>query len=162
MSETEADNDTPQVALIKNQIKQALTDVTSAGTFACFSPGSGFTNPGLSVNGLGPVGLPLSDRDAAAIKGVCHQSAFGKGPETVVDTSVRRTWELDANQFMIRNPEWEGLLQNTVKSVVRSLDCACGPDNVVAIPYKLLLYEEGAFFSPTRTRKRQSACLGHW
>lgn len=37
-------------------------------------------------------------RDAEAIKSRANQAPFGMGERTVVDKSVRDTWELDASQ----------------------------------------------------------------
>lgn len=55
-------------------------------------------NPVLSIAKLGTVGLPLSARDAAAIKAEAQQAPFGKGEHTVVDKTVRDTWQLDASE----------------------------------------------------------------
>lgn len=53
-------------------------------------------NPVLKLSDLGVVGLPLSLRDAEAIKSHAVQAPFGMGEETVVDKTVRDTWEMDA------------------------------------------------------------------
>lgn len=52
----------------------------------------------LNIAKLGTVGLPLSVRDAAAIKAEAQQAPFGKGEHTVVDKTVRDTWQLDATE----------------------------------------------------------------
>ncbi len=54
-------------------------------------------NPGLQLAGLGPIGLPLNAREAEVIKSRAKQAPFGMGERTVVDTSVRDTWEMDAS-----------------------------------------------------------------
>lgn len=53
-------------------------------------------NPALKLSDLGIVGLPLSTRDAEAIKSRSIQAPFGMGERTVVDKTVRDTWEMDA------------------------------------------------------------------
>lgn len=55
-------------------------------------------NPGLHLSDLGSVGLPLSLSDAEAVKSRCAQAPFGKGERTVVDKTVRDTWEMDASK----------------------------------------------------------------
>ncbi|KAM5535851.1 hypothetical protein V8D89_010469 [Ganoderma adspersum] len=55
-------------------------------------------NPILDIEGLGIVGLPLSSRDAAAIKARAEQAPFGMADQTVVDKAVRDTWEIDGHK----------------------------------------------------------------
>ena len=54
-------------------------------------------NPVLRLQNVGSVGLPLSDRDADIIKAHAIQAPFGKGERTLVDKSVRDTWEMDGS-----------------------------------------------------------------
>ena len=42
--------------------------------------------PGLEVDGLGTVGLPLSKAQARALIRRCRQAPYGKGTQTLVDT----------------------------------------------------------------------------
>ena len=58
-------------------------------------------NPGLSINGIGPVGLPLSERDALDIIKVSR-----KASKTRSKQSDQTVWDLDSDQFDIRNPGW--------------------------------------------------------
>lgn len=119
------------------------------GSFAT----SGFLpaiNPGLSIDGLGKVGLPLSDRDAVELCRICHQAPFGKGSETFVDTSVRKTWELNAKQVTFRNPLWRQIEDQAVAKATEGLGIIDGQATIRADLYKLLLYEPGAFFETHR------------
>ena len=63
-------------------------------------------NPGLHIEKLGTIGLPLGTRDANAIISICEQAPFGQGERTVVDTEVRDTWQLDGSQvWSVERPE---------------------------------------------------------
>lgn len=55
-------------------------------------------NPVLSIDGLGTLGLPLSTREADTIKTFAKKAPFGKADKTIVDKSVRDTWEIDASK----------------------------------------------------------------
>lgn len=55
-------------------------------------------NPGLEVEGVGQIELPLSHDSAPALIEVCNQAPFGKGSSTLVDKQVRDTWEVDASK----------------------------------------------------------------
>lgn len=87
----------------KGELEKILQgDVAKAfkGSYSFHRSHPNAPNPGLFLlpNDIGGVGLPLSKRDAEAVKSGCRQAPFGKGERTVVDTTVRDTWEMDANQ----------------------------------------------------------------
>jgi hypothetical protein len=54
-----------------------------------------WTNPCLNIAGLGFIGLPLSDRDAAAIKASEWASHNGD------------IWSINASHISFENPEWD-------------------------------------------------------
>ena len=127
-------------------IVKTLNSVTRPGSFA---NGGTFLLPlpGLKIpSGVeGFVGLPASDAQAKAIITVCSQAPYGRGEETIVDTSVRNTWQLDPAYFTIMNPEWNTGIKNLTDVVKREL--GCDPSlNVRCELYKFLLYEQGSFF----------------
>ena len=59
--------------------------------------------PGLEVEGVGSVGLPLTGVHAEAIKACCEPAPYGKGEETRLDRTVRDTWQLDASKVTFGN-----------------------------------------------------------
>jgi hypothetical protein len=129
-------------------IHHCLSDVQTDGSFAVFSPLDNAPNPGIYLKNGGVVGLPLSERDALAIVAASHEAPFGKGEQTIIDTSVRKTWELSPDDFELRNPAWMSFIRSTVTAVGVGLGIgACGR-GVSAQLYKMLLYDEGALFKP--------------
>lgn len=124
--------------------------VIDSGRFATSGPLSNANNPGLFVKGIGKVGLPLSERDAADITRASHEAPFGKGGETFVDPTVRKTWELNPNQFELRNPTWPSTLHEVIGKVAQELGIIDGASSIRAELHKLLLYEPGAFFDKHR------------
>lgn len=132
---------------LKLDLETYLSDLEATGSFALFKPAHDAPNPGLSIKGAGIIGLPLSDRDAEAFIEASHQAPFGKGSQTIVDNSVRRTWELSADEFEIKNPAWNIFLNTILAHVEAGLGVAVGK-GVAAQLYKLLLYDEGAMFKP--------------
>eukprot|EP00439_Symbiodinium_sp_Y106_P052165 s2327_g6.t6 len=85
---------------------------------------------------MGVLSLP---RDVAELKALCKQAPFGRGSETVVDRTIRRTMETQDVDVL-----WPDL--KPVLSKVRAKLC---PDvDLVAKLYKVLLYEPGDFFQP--------------
>jgi hypothetical protein len=102
-------------------------------------------NPCLNIDGLGPVGLPLSPRDAKALIECSTQAPFGHGERTVVDTEVRDTWEIEPTRIKFDNPAWTRFLQTSVVNKVwQALGVAPSTTSPRCELYKLLLYETGS------------------
>ena len=55
-------------------------------------------DPGLEVEGLGRVPVPLKRGIAKALIVTCRVAPYGKGTETLIDTRVRKTFELDVRE----------------------------------------------------------------
>jgi hypothetical protein len=130
-----------------DELDKAVLKIDRPGTF-CVSGSAPTVLPGLEVEGLGPVGLPLTDGQAQELKGLCEQAPYGKGEETVVDTSVRRVWRLPPERFALKGPDWPAFLQETVRKVREELGLE--GQKLEGHLYDLLLYEPGSFFLPHR------------
>ncbi|KAI9372949.1 hypothetical protein BJX61DRAFT_542237 [Aspergillus egyptiacus] len=85
----------------------------------------------------------------------CHSP-----PTSCVDESVRKTWELDAEQFTIRNPKWQSQIHDFLKQVILDLGLSANPEEVQAELYKLLVYDEGAFFLPHQDSEKAPGMFG--
>lgn len=124
---------------LREQLQACLDGTQRVGKFFLCTSFPEHVSPGLSIKNTGAVGLPLSHRDAQAIAEVCRKSPFGKKDKTVIDESVRKTWELDATEFECRNPKWTPYLDRLAQKAMQDLGVE---GDVMAQPYKLLLYEE--------------------
>jgi len=134
---------------LKEGLSDALDSIQSSGKFAAFEQLGSFVDPEIFVPGIGCIRLPLQEQTARSLIQTCHQAPFGKGDQTIIDISVRNTWELDANQFELRNPAWTKYIKQITRSALKEL----GFDEedmfgIRAELYKLLLYEKGAMFKP--------------
>ncbi len=144
-----SEGDEPLTRQIKSQLRNCLSKVHSLGSFASFGTCSDAVNPGIFVHGKGRIGLPLSDRDAQAISDISHAAPFGRGSETVVDSAIRNTLELNADQFELQNPKWKETVEGIVIKVAKELGMP-RKSTIGALPYKMLLYGKGAMFKPHR------------
>ena len=143
----------PSIRSLQDELLDCLESTDSTGSFATSQSYTAIPNPCLDIEGYGTIGLPLSQHDAQAIIQRSRQAPFGKGEETVVDTSVRKTWEIDASKLTIKNPHWQGFFDLVLNTVVKNLGVE-GGKHVRAEPYKLLLYEEGCIFKPHRDTEK--------
>ena len=132
---------------VHDKLLEALGEVDRPGD-VCTSGDRPLTMPGLEVEELGLVGLPLGPSQARKLINLCRQAPYGKGTETLVDTDVRRVWELDPEQFQLTNPKWDEFVASVVADVQEALGLA--GQKLVARLYKLLVYEKGSFFLPHR------------
>jgi predicted 2-oxoglutarate/Fe(II)-dependent dioxygenase YbiX len=139
-------------APVRQQLLKILEKIDRPGTF-CTSGPLPPTLPGLEVVGVGPVALPLAKRQATALKRLARQAPYGKGTRTLVDTGVRRVWEIDADQILLANPQWRDVLKQAVGAAQTEL----GLENqkLQAHLYKLLLYEPGSFFLAHRDGEKR-------
>ena len=154
-----AQSDAPKQLTVKEAyeaLRNTLDGIgdKDGGQFATSGQLPNAANPGLFVQGIGGIGMPLSERDVHCLAGICHQAPFGKGSETVIDLQVRKTLELNPSQFELQNPAWQQTLNDVVTQVADALGIALGAASMRAELYKLLLYEEGAFFD----RHREFVC----
>jgi hypothetical protein len=132
---------------LSRQLHAAIKKINRPGSF-CATGSDRAVNPGLEVAGLGPIGLPLTSPQAKKLKAQCRQAPYGKGEATLVDTAVRRVWQLDPGRFSLTNPEWPQFLRGAVATVQRELGLEA--QTLESHLYSLLLYEPGSFFLPHR------------
>ena len=107
--------------------------------------------PGLEVEGIGAIGTPVSVADAKRLIAGSAEAPYGRGQDTVVDTKVRRVWQIEPSQFELRNPGWEPHVAAIVDRVKDEFGIR---QNVNAHLYKLLVYEKGSFFAPHRDTEK--------
>ncbi|TKA54697.1 hypothetical protein B0A49_12854 [Cryomyces minteri] len=131
-------------------LAESLDKVEAVGSFVSSGVEPNPVQPGLYIEGIGIVGLPLGERGAKAIIQASHQAPFGKGNETLVDVTVRKTRELNADQFQLRNPAWPKFLQTILGNIAEALGVHVS--GLRAELYKLLFYEEVA---TSRLRQEQ-------
>lgn len=136
---------------VQQQLLDIVSKINRPGTFCASGPLPAIL-PGLEVADVGPVALPFDKRQAAAIKQHARQAPYGKGTQTLVDTEVRRVWEIDAAQVVLANPEWRDVLQKAVDTVQSELGLE--KQKLEAHLYKLLLYEPGSFFLAHRDSEK--------
>ncbi|KAI1121317.1 hypothetical protein F5Y10DRAFT_256528 [Nemania abortiva] len=145
-SDSESDSESgpgrdPAARLLKTELAATIDDIETCGEFATKKQYSQYANPGLQI-GDTLIALPLEPAQVTLIRDASRQAPFGRGDKTLIDTSVRDTWELDTSKFSIANPAWSAFISSTLQQVAKDL----GMSGVKTELYKLLLYEKGSFF----------------
>ncbi|KAJ4311264.1 hypothetical protein N0V84_010548 [Fusarium piperis] len=103
---------------LRDELLQAIENIQVDGTFASSSAVNRLA-AGVFVHGVGPPG------------------AYGKRSETIVDTAVRNTWELDPSQFELRDSTWPAQVEILCKQVAKTLGIN---GTIKAELYKMLTY----------------------
>jgi predicted 2-oxoglutarate/Fe(II)-dependent dioxygenase YbiX len=113
--------------------------------------------PLIEVEGIGPLALPLLPAQAAQLIAAAERAPYGRGADTLVDTSVRRTWQIGADRVRIQGRHWPAMLRGIVARAAMGLGAGVGVD---AELYKLLVYDEGSFFLEHRDTEKSPGMFG--
>jgi len=135
---------------IPAQLAKILENIQRPGKFYAAGAAEIYL-PSLEVEGVGPIALPLLSFQAEQLVTVAERAPYGKGEETLVDTDVRRTWQINADKVHISGKHWQQNLGEIVAWVVEKLGVN-GP--VSAELYKLLVYDTGSFFVSHRDTEK--------
>lgn len=133
----------------------ALTDILEAvdrpGDF-CTHGRLYLPMPVLAVEGVGPLSFPVTEAQVGSLIEVAGRAPYGRGPQTIVDTSVRDCWQVDAGRLNIGGHAWAETFATILNAAAAGL--GCDSDRLDARPYKLLVYPTGGFFAPHRDTEK--------
>jgi predicted 2-oxoglutarate/Fe(II)-dependent dioxygenase YbiX len=107
----------------------------------------------LEVDGVGVIALPLLPVQAEQLVAAAERAPYGRGMETVVDTQVRRTWQIDADRVRITGKHWPPTIDSILARVGEGLGVS---GSITAELYKLLIYDQGSFFVSHRDTEKAS------
>ncbi|RMZ86419.1 hypothetical protein DV736_g6352, partial [Chaetothyriales sp. CBS 134916] len=148
---------------LKSNLFREISNVKSTGSFTTFGLIEDFVNPGISVEGQSPVRLPLSEVDAESLIRGSHRAPFGKGTETHIDESVRKTWEINASRIQFLNKRWKACVDRIATKAAGELGVAgggAGANRIDAELHKMLIYEEGAMFKAHKDTEKTPGMFG--
>jgi len=135
---------------LADQIAAILSQVQHPGEF--YAGGTLDMHPfQLQVEGIGPIAMPLLPSQAEQLVALAEQAPYGRGPETLVDTEVRRTWQIDASKLQLSGRRWAEDLDQVVRQVKTGLGAH---GKIEADLYKLLIYDAGSFFVSHRDTEK--------
>lgn len=135
---------------INDALAAVLQTVQTPGDF--FAAGECALHvPLIEVDSVGPIALPVLPAQAAQLIAVAERAPYGRGEDTLVDTAVRRTWQIGAERVHIKGRHWQAMLDGVVELAATGLGAGTG---VEAELYKLLVYDEGSFFLEHRDTEK--------
>lgn len=114
--------------------------------------------PRMEVEGAGTLSFPVPDAQIAAILQQAERAPYGRGEDTIVDTSVRKVWQIAPGRVKIGGKSWPANFE-TILSKVRA-GLGCDGASVTAELYKLLVYDRGGFFLAHRDTEKAAGMFG--
>jgi hypothetical protein len=97
--------------------------------------------PTIDVDGVGRIAFPILPAQAGRLVAVAEAAPYGRGDETVIDSEVRRTWQVDPAKVRIGGRHWDQTLEGLVVDIALGLGLS---EPVTADFYKLLVYGDSA------------------
>jgi len=131
-------------------LSTAIGQATRSAKF-CVAGCLPVVDPGIEVDGLGTVTLPLQRTTAKKLVASCQVAPYGEGTQTLVNRKVRNTFELDPKKFCL-NDAWNVAIADAMRPVAKELGLPA--EQLDARLYKLLVYEKGGFFLPHRDSEK--------
>ncbi|MEA3180701.1 MAG: hypothetical protein QOI59_4224 [Gammaproteobacteria bacterium] len=138
-------------------LEQALAGVRRPGDF--FAHGSlDAPMPRIVVRDAGVLSFPVPSVQVEAIIAQCERAPYGRGCETILDTTVRKVWQLAPSRLDIGGKSWPDTFEKILSICAEGLGCTGA--NVSTEIYKLLVYDEGAFFKAHRDTEKTEGMFG--
>lgn len=109
----------------------------------------------LTVAGAGPVTFPVMAAQAKRMIASAQPARFGRGEQTLMDRSVRDTWEITPDQVMLTGLDWDAILTE-----VRDELGLPARARLRFEPHALLVYGKGQFFLPHQDSEKDDAMIG--
>ena len=137
-------------------LEKLLLSVNRPGDFCAhgrlFAP-----MPRLEVDGVGLLSFPVPEAQVDALLAAAERAPYGRGPDTLVDTSVRDCRQIDAARIRVSGGAWGDTFQRILDQAAIGLGCAA--ERLDARLYKLLVYEPGGFFAPHRDTEKADGMI---
>ena len=136
---------------IVNAIEKLLQSIDRPGDF-CAHGRLLAPMPRLEVEGAGTLSFPVPETQIKDLIAVAERAPYGRGSRTLLDTSVRDCWQIDARRMQLSGAAWRDTFPRVLAAAADGLGCPA--DRLDAQLYKLLVYEPGGFFAPHRDTEK--------
>ncbi|ETP05672.1 hypothetical protein F441_17758 [Phytophthora nicotianae CJ01A1] len=113
--------------------------------------------PGLFIDDVGAISLPLVPEQAEKLISKCEKSPFGHNMETKTDENVRKSWQLAPRKVKLKNSQWT----SGIKELTATISQRLGYENVQldCVLYKLLVYGEGGHFVKHQDTEKEDGMI---
>ncbi|KAE9267292.1 hypothetical protein PF008_g31390 [Phytophthora fragariae] len=113
--------------------------------------------PGLVVDEVGSIPVPITAEQAEKLIEQCKKSPFGHNFETKMDETVRQSWQLEPTQVRFENMAWQSGLEKLRDVIADRLGYEDIP--LQCVLYKLLVYGEGGHFVKHQDTEKEDGMI---
>ena len=142
----------------RDRLAVALGEVTAPGSFS-----AQWTAPAgdlhIEVRGLGRLDLPVPPAQARQLCALGRPARYGRGERTLVDPSVRDTWEIPTSHVKIDKRPWNKTLQPALERLHGDLGLGAGRQ-LDAQLHSMLVYAPGQFFVAHQDSEKTDGMVG--
>ncbi len=145
-----------------NAARDRFAALLSAGTSAVSFSAKRATKPDdlrLEVRGVGPVEVPVSASQAQQLCGLARPARFGRREQTLLDPTVRDTFEVPKSRVKIDKRQWDRTLGPVLAGLAGDLGLPRGCW-LEAEFHAMLVYGPGQFFAPHQDSEKSDAMVG--
>ena len=114
--------------------------------------------PKIEVTEVGVLSFPIPETQIRELIRQADRAPYGRGEETIVDTAVRKVWQVPADRVSLGGKSWEKSFRQILATAATALGCE--DSTVTAELYKLLIYDQGAFFKAHRDTEKADGMFG--
>ena len=125
------ENTEKAITKTRSQLRDCLENVHD-GRFATSGALPNAANPGIFVQGVGLMGLPLSSRDAEAVIDTVHTERVQAKYLASTVSLPTGSWNLMPAQFEIQNPVWQETLAEAIEKTAGALGLKTQTQNIKA------------------------------
>ena len=142
----------------RERLARLLDDAEAPGSFSAqiLAPADALR---VEVVGLGAVQTPVHGPLAKKLIAVGRSAKFGRGEQTLTDTSVRDTWEITPDLVTLGGLAWEATLGAVLDDVRDELGLP-PTTRLRAELHAMLIYGKGQFFLPHQDSEKDEAMVG--
>ena len=142
----------------RERLARLLDDAEASGAFSVqiLAPADALQ---VEVDGVGAVQIPVRAPLAKKLIAVAQPAKFGRGEQTLTDTSVRDTWEITPDRVTLDGPHWEATLGAVLDGVRDELGLP-PRTKLRAELHAMLVYGKGQFFLPHQDSEKDDAMVG--
>ena len=149
---------TTVTATERERLAALLGEVTAPGSFSAkrTAPADDLH---IEVRGLGPLALPVPDAQAKQLCMLGRPARYGRGEQTLVDPTVRDTWEIPKGRVKLDKRRWNKTLLPMLDRLRGDLGLPSGCE-LKAELHSMLVYAPGQFFVPHQDTEKAEAMVG--
>lgn len=140
-----------EYAVGRERLEELLRSIDRPGSY-CTGGRLYVPMPRVEVKGVGELSFPVPPAQIEALIAAAERAPYGKGTRTLVDTSVRDCWQIDARNVRLLGRAWPDSLAQVKELTAAGLGLPV--DSLRAEPYKLLVYRKGGFFAEHRDTEK--------